>query len=417
MKIILLFLLLLIPSLIKAEAVDYDWLNEESLKIEKITLNKISEYDRIIDGKYYNAQGFAVTPTHFVFSLVSGDSEKTQIFFINRITLKTDKIISDHYLGHANDFAYNSKTKQLVLPYILNNKSYVAYFDAVNLSFIKSEPTEVITFALGYNSSDDKYYYRINSSTYTVDSNFQNIKELFENTDYGNMHLVKQGMSINDNKLYFSLFEYGNEINYQNGRYSSKRVNDCLIAISDAKGNYLKSYHIPFGDNKIEIESIDFDDNGQMYLLYNNMDSMLAIYKMNYEEENININFKIKKNNLKDNEYKFKLMDNDKLIAEKSNIGNTVTFENIVVSDTGTKTFKIVDSDNNKEYTAKIHVKADTFNKKLLLSDISYDNKNELIIDKNINNIHVFISIISITFSITILLSFKLVINKRKTRY
>ena len=162
--------LLSIPLFIKAYSIDYNWTNEKSLKLEKITISKIFQYDRIIDNKGYNAQGFAVTPTHFVFSLVGSDNNKAIICFVNRNTLKIDKMISDYVFGHANDFAYNSKTKQLVLPYILNDKQYVAYFDAVNLSYIKSEITDVITFALGYNSNDDKYYYRINSSTYTVDS-------------------------------------------------------------------------------------------------------------------------------------------------------------------------------------------------------------------------------------------------------
>lgn len=440
LKLLSIFLLS-IPLFIKAYAIDYNWANEKSLKLEKITISKIFQYDRIIDNKGYNAQGFAVTPTHFVFSLVGSDNDKSIICFVNRNTLKIDKMISDYIFGHANDFAYNSKTKQLVLPYILNDKQYVAYFDAVNLSYIKSEITDVITFALGYNSNDDKYYYRINSSTYTVDSNFKNIKEIFKNTDYGNTHLVKQGMAVNNNKLYYSLFEVGTEHFYQNGRYSRERRNDALIAISDTKGNYLKAYHIPIGDNRQEIESIDFDDNGQMYLLYNNNDTTLGIYKMNYANESINFKLNIIKNNIKDNMYRFKLLDGDKVIQEKSNIGNIITFENITISDTGTKDYTIVDSENNRKYNVKVNVTVDSFNKKLLPT-ISYDDKNELIINKDnedneqiinktedknestinndsendINKLHLTLSIISLVSIVIMITIFIIVFIKRKTK-
>ena len=412
-RLILLFLLLSLPILLKAD-IDYDWTKEKSLKLEKITLTELGR----IDPPRGLAQGFAVTPTHFVIAVVTMDNQKASIYFVNRKTLKTDKIINNYVLGHANDFAYNSKTKQLVLPYIINDEKYVAYFDAVNLSYIRADKTDVITFALGYNNNEDIYYYRIENSTYTVDSNFKNIKKVFDNNDYANLHLVKQGMAINDNKLYYSVCEIGLPHFYQNGRYSSKRSRDSIIAISDTKGNFLKSFHIPYEEDKYEIESIDFDENGQMYLLFNSIEGNSVIFKMNYENSKIDLELKIEKDNLQDNEYTFKLMDGNNTLSEKTNVGDTIKFENITIADTGTKNFKIIDLEDNKEYTATVNVKADTFIKKLLPS-VKYDDKDELIINKNIkphirNKTHLFVSIMSIVASLEMIICFILIAIQRK---
>lgn len=383
---LLVFVIMLIPSVVSAEAVDYDWINETSLKLDEITLSNIVTYTRGQNNIPNGAgQGFAVTPTHFVFAQVIDNNSNTYIYFVNRKTLEIDKIINDHCFGHANDFTYNSKTKQLVLPYTLNSKKYVAYFDAVNLTYIESKEVNLSGYAIAYDVTEDKYYMGSSVTllhTDRINLDFSNAEKVFDNNDYGSKYLVKQGMAINDNRLYFALWEGGVENIYQTQKYSSARKNDNIITIYNKNGEYQKALYIKklTGTHTPEIESIDFDENGEMYLFYNGSD--IAIYKMNYETGTVSLELTIDKKSIKDNQYKFKLMDGDNLVEEKSNTGDKVTFSEINNLGVGTKNYKIIDEDDNKEYNVKVKVTADTYNKKLIYN-ISYDNKDELVIDKN----------------------------------
>lgn len=383
---LIIFTIILIPTVVSAEAIDKDWINETSLKLDQISVSNVVKYTRGQNNIPNGAgQGFAVTPTHFVFAQVVDNNSNTYIYFVNRKTLQIDKVINDHCFGHANDFAYNSKTKQLVLPYTVNGKKYIAYFDAVNLSYIESKEINYSAFAIAYDALEDKYYIENSVTslhTERINLEFNNAEKVFDNNDYGSKYLVKQGMAINNNKLYFSLWEGGVENIYQKEYYSSARKYDNIIAVYNKNGEYLKALYIKklTDTNSAEIESIDFDENGEMYLFYNGSD--ISVYKMNYEPGTVNFELTIYKKDIKDDKYKFKLMDGDNLVEEKSNVGNKVTFSDINNLGAGTKNYKIIDEDDNKEYNVKVKVTADTYNKKLDY-EISYDNKDELVIDKN----------------------------------
>ena len=227
------FLIVIIPSIVKAEAVDYDWSNETNMNLDEITLNSVVSFTRG-ENNFPNAygQGFAVTPTHYVIAQITNDTSNAYIHFINRNTLKIDKTISD-YFGHANDITYNSKTKQLVIMYHSSNdsKNYVAYFDAVKLTYIKSQEIDSLSYALAYDSLEDKYLYCKNSATYVTDLNFSTSNKMFNFTDYGNKYLTKQGMSMHSNYIYYALYETGQENIYQSQKYSSERKYDNIIAV------------------------------------------------------------------------------------------------------------------------------------------------------------------------------------------
>ena len=54
------------------------------------------------------------------------------------------------------------------------------------------------------------------------------------------------------------------------------------------------------------------------------------------------------------NKYKFKLMDGDNLVEEKSNAGNKVTFSDINNLSAGTKNYKIIDEDLYSKVESKL---------------------------------------------------------------
>lgn len=285
--IIIIFAICFFPTIVNA-ATDKNWNDGNTINnLETISLTKVKSFTKGSEVDDVVAQGFTITDKHYIVSQVVNDNDYTKVLFINRDTLTIDKIISDQKLGHSNDFAYNNKTKQIVGGYRLSNNSsgydnFVAYFNSDSLSYIRSSSSNVYASGIAFDSVKNKYYSFRSKKTFELSSDLNNETELFTASDYAMKYLVPQGMGYYDGYFYYPMYEYG--MSSSREYYNSLEKGSNVIVIYDINGNYIKTLYIPNTTVTGELENVEFDEYGQMYLLYNEHTSpgAISIYKMNY---------------------------------------------------------------------------------------------------------------------------------------
>ncbi len=187
--------------------------------------------------KYSTVQG-SCTDGKYAYFALHGSSTALLKYDINTWELK-DKNVGIS-LGHANDMAYNSKAKVIV---VANNKpdyKTITIVDPDTLKVKSSVKIELEIYSIAYIEKSDEYVVGI-SGGYDfaiLDSNFNEIDK-FKGINTG---FVRQGCDCDDNYIYFA----------QSGSSSN------IIVVYNYSGNHIKTITI---DKSSEIENIFHNEN------------------------------------------------------------------------------------------------------------------------------------------------------------
>ena len=278
-------IVILISGYSIAVAEDYDWrkgtswnnksdLTESNYHLLSVSNGSMQEIARFDQNGKGNLQGSTVAGKYLIFAQVNGDSNNTTINVVDRTN---NNIIStqDHEcFGHANNITYNPDTKKIVISNG-NGGNYAAEKDFniengelsttttnVPTGNTQSFPTgEYSIGGLAYDKDNKRYITKANSTTVRMlDMAYQ-----FENSfSFKESSLTGQGIGYYNNYIYLPYCEAGHENNYEKFYYNSAQQFSALIYIYNSRGDFIKTLYIPRNNILGEIESISFDENGDM---------------------------------------------------------------------------------------------------------------------------------------------------------
>ena len=127
---------------------------------------------------------------------------------------------------------------------------------------------------------------------------------------------TRQSFEYYDGHLYYSNFEYGQTSQYEAVYDEVLEPYASVIYVFDKDGKYTSTLYVPpYNNQTVEIEGTAIDDNGDVFMLFNNWSTgKVEICKVNYDKEStVTIEVPITSQELNLNNYTFKarLYDGD----------------------------------------------------------------------------------------------------------
>ncbi len=215
-------------------------------KLGKSDLNLVADIQGA--GETGLPESMSIIGDQCVISYVNPESTLGNLIEYNKNDGKMGAVTKANGIGHANGSAYNPNTNRL---YVLSTKNgektkkcYV--FDAKTKKLIKKMDMPVVTSAIAYDISTDKFYLAKAETIYVCDSHFRVEKTLTKTAPY----LYTQDIGAYNNTILVCTWPGKN-----------KSYIDIYKA---SDGAYLGSYDVSIG----EIESCAVDD-GYLLILMN----------------------------------------------------------------------------------------------------------------------------------------------------
>lgn len=297
-------------SIIKQELVqrfaapvgDYDWSTTENRKKYKINEIGKASYKQLgtfitskATGAKYpgsGANGFCITDKYFVFSIgngtyVEGTSEyvKGYIYFLDKNNCNYIGRIELDHPGHMNDITYNSKTKEIVVLGKVNKdgKQDRIIIDADKRIKKRVEQKKMAT-GIGYNKKENGYACSCGEAFFFEDLGYKSFNININEDPI----MINQGLGTDGKYIYRVNWEVGNN-SMGNIVWNSKQKSSNMIAVYDYNGKFQQSILIPNTVKSGEMESLDFDSNGDMIAMYQNWDSrgdVITFAKITYKHQN-----------------------------------------------------------------------------------------------------------------------------------
>lgn len=233
--------------------------NDDSLYEYKVNTELKKSFSTLEDGCLC-IQGASIVGDSIIVARKRLDSDKTQLYKINRETYEIEGIVKDNYLGHCNDITYNSKMN-CILTVGKNDYKDVVILDADTLQTIIEFESPHKYFALAYDESTNNYIALGGQNLYVLNQFFEEISCFNIPTN-----LTKQGVAVKDGLVYFLCWEKGVVSRYQTS-IDIKRANTNYIFVYDYFGNLKTTYYLP--NFKGEGEAIMFDSDGNLLVSVN----------------------------------------------------------------------------------------------------------------------------------------------------
>jgi len=112
-------------------------------------------------------------------------------------------------LHHANDMTYNPKDNTVIVCHNRPRAKWLSIFDADTLEFIRKVEIAVDAYSIDYNEKRNCYLLGISGSYNFVflDENFELLNDKVYSWDESTTRYVKQGACVDDEMLYFILWD------------------------------------------------------------------------------------------------------------------------------------------------------------------------------------------------------------------
>ena len=363
--LIIFYIIVICPKDIKA-------LTKTELK--NLNLTRMQTYS--LENGFKSVQGGTITDKYIVLAQIYDDSSETALVFINKDSLKKEKILKKYKMNHANDMTYNSETNQII---VTGGTGYPRVY-IINQDTFELEKMVITTrgySSIAYDKENNNYIARRKQTAYILDLNF--------NEQYSfpmlSEDLTAQSFAVHKGKVYYTCYEAGRPTIYQKTYSGILKAKENVVIVYDLeKQTKEKIYYIPQVTNEGvypgEVEGVDFI--GNKMVIWTNKSSMVNIFSPVIIEEKKVLEVSIKEesieeqteeNKIEDKEILLELYDKDKLIDKAYNENGKFTFNNIYVKKEETIKYDI--KLTSKEYktndkSLKITSVYDPFNNELV---------------------------------------------------
>lgn len=217
--------------------------HEKLWSIDAPDLSPIAQGGCIVDGYLY--QGFIDA---------NGDTELINKCVIQKIDINTGMVVNESkelQLAHTNDITYNSKLGCLVVIQNQPVANRIVCIDIETLEVKEQFAIEHFMFAIGYHEETEQYIIgQTQGKTFRIlDSEFNAISETYK-PDRTTSSATTQGMSLDDNYIYFVLYKPN------------------MIAVYDWDGNFVNviEFEEMYSAKRYEPENISAI-NGEFYVV------------------------------------------------------------------------------------------------------------------------------------------------------
>lgn len=345
-------------------------------ELKNLNLTRMQTYS--LENGFKSVQGGTITDKYIVIAQIYDDSKETALVFINKDSLKKEKIVKKYKMNHANDMTYNSKTNQII---VTGGTGYPKLY-IINAETFELEKMVITTrgySSIAYDKENDNYVARRKQTAYILDLSF--------NEQYSfpmlSEDLTAQSFDVHKGKVYYTCYEAGRPTIYQK-KYSGvlKAKENVVIVYDLEKQTKEKIYYIPQVTNEGvypgEVEGIGFIENKMV--IWTNKSGTINIFspviieenkvlEVSIKEEQTTIEDQPEENKIEDKEILLELYDKDKLIDKAYNENGKFTFNNIYVKKEETIKYDI--KLTSKEYKTndkqlKITSVYDPFNNELV---------------------------------------------------
>ena len=216
-------------------------------------------------------QGYTMTDKYHVMIQTDEEKHKARLVLIDKETGEGITMDMDEDFGHGNDLEYNPAKNEIVVPYKSsktgNDVLKIIKLNEKNEDGTFKTQTKKLEFRVGaiaYDANEDAYYVtsmprgegnkgvirKLDANTLEMDDKFGEVK--YKGAfDFSKDNYTTQGMTIKNDKIYYVA--------------TNKDTWDNYIVEYDKKGNMTSKIKIPFKEGQGELESIKFDENGQLY--------------------------------------------------------------------------------------------------------------------------------------------------------
>ena len=218
-----------------------------------------------------------------------GGETNNQLIIVDRETLRdvTDehlRINATFELGHANGMTYDSLRNRLAVVGIHNDNNEYDGLALVNASYYFEYGQRCLPCfgnGIAYNAEADEYYLRDDDTIRVLDGQLHEVlDEAVVVTD-----LTNQDICYHDGRLYLVNWAY-----YRcDARAVGVRTNENVIYQVDVRNNYAVRAFV-VREPRQEMESIDFADDGEAYVLFNGGGrerGYFLIYRVVFEERDL----------------------------------------------------------------------------------------------------------------------------------